>query len=963
MKHIAIIILMLVAVISCFAKEESMRYEIIGLTFQSVTRKPMDGVKICLMRSDSTVLDTVESKISNLNGINRSWFKFDGIEEGNYILKLSKIGFETQMSNVMIKKSKEDLVDLPYFFLKPQTKRNDRILNGAVVRATRIKMIHKGDTIVYDADAFNLAKGSMLDALIKELPGVQLKDDGRILINGRQVDELLLNGKDFFRGDRNILMENLPAYMVKNIKVYEHEMPTCFKIGKKPLAMDVLLKREYMIGWLSNMEASGGTKERYLMRLFGLRFSNHSRLSVFGNMNNINDTRRPGSSGDWKPEIIYSGLQKICKMGTDFYVEDMYDQWNFNTSSVVNNIRGNNDTQTNYISFLPTGNMYRTNESQYHTNETQWSTINKFHYGIGGKNRLIKIANIDIDAHTSYRTYHSKSVLEQAEMNVPNDSLGDDGQLHYILTATSASRFFNRFLNRTQARGHEDGYELQTNGHAGMWFPKKSFSFAFNWNYNKQNAKYMEQQYIDYPADGEKQPDYIHRYRETPDKNYILGGNVDYTVFLWKTTIFMQLDYAHQYNSRDRQLFDLQKLEYWGYGDHKKLTDLPSDYDSLQMVIDARNSYFSRTNDDVVKPWLHIEKHINVDKNHQMGFTFEIPLNITSNRLNYRRNIIDTILTRKLIFINPEFKIDCCPNQGNHQEWISYKLRWSSPSLIYRLNIKDDVDPLNITLSNSCLKNTSTHSVIAEYRRNVTKYDDTFTSRLNYQYVCNALAMGFVYDTKTGIRTTQPNNVNGNWDISGQTDYNRDIDKKSLLTLDAHTSYGYLHNVDLTGTTDGLGVERSVVKTWNMGEEASLNYKIGQNKVGLKGKVAWSDITSGRANFQNMNVWDFQYGVTGLWNLPLKLQLSTDLTMFSRRGYELNSMNTNDLVWNARLSRTFLNGNVTCFVDGFDILGNLSNIYRSVNAQGRTETRYNVVPRYVMLHVIYRLNVQPKKKK
>ena len=99
-----------------------------------------------------------------------------------------------------------------------------------------------------------------------------------------------------------------------------------------------------------------------------------------------------------------------------------------------------------------------------------------------------------------------------------------------------------------------------------------------------------------------------------------------------------------------------------------------------------------------------------------------------------------------------------------------------------------------------------------------------------------------------------------------------------------------------------------------------------------------------------------------MWNLPLKLQLSTDLTMFSRRGYELSSMNTNDLVWNARLSRTFFNGNMTCFVDGFDILGNLSNIYRSVNAQGRTETRYNVVPRYVMFHLIYRLNIQPKKK-
>ncbi len=78
--------------------------------------------------------------------------------------------------------------------------------------------------------------------------------------------------------------------------------------------------------------------------------------------------------------------------------------------------------------------------------------------------------------------------------------------------------------------------------------------------------------------------------------------------------------------------------------------------------------------------------------------------------------------------------------------------------------------------------------------------------------------------------------------------------------------------------------------------------------------------------------------------------------MFSRRGYESASMNTDDLVWDARLSRVFLGGSLTCFIEGFDLLGNLSNVRRSVNAHGRTETRYNVVPRYVMLHVIYRLN-------
>jgi len=91
------------------------------------------------------------------------------------------------------------------------------------------------------------------------------------------------------------------------------------------------------------------------------------------------------------------------------------------------------------------------------------------------------------------------------------------------------------------------------------------------------------------------------------------------------------------------------------------------------------------------------------------------------------------------------------------------------------------------------------------------------------------------------------------------------------------------------------------------------------------------------------------------------MQFSTDLTEYSRRGYEDHSMNTNELVWNARLSKR-IGGNISIMLDGFDILGNLSNVRRTINAQGRTESYYNVIPSYVMLHAIYRLNIQPKKK-
>ena len=83
--------------------------------------------------------------------------------------------------------------------------------------------------------------------------------------------------------------------------------------------------------------------------------------------------------------------------------------------------------------------------------------------------------------------------------------------------------------------------------------------------------------------------------------------------------------------------------------------------------------------------------------------------------------------------------------------------------------------------------------------------------------------------------------------------------------------------------------------------------------------------------------------------------------MYSRRGYADHAMNTNELVWNARLSMRFLHGNLIFMLDGFDLLGNLSNIRRTINAQGRTETWSNVTPRYALLHVVYRLNKQPKK--
>ena len=92
-------------------------------------------------------------------------------------------------------------------------------IDGVTVKATRIKMVVKGDTVEYNADAFNLAEGSMLDKLIEAMPGMELGDDGVITHNGKKVESLLVNGKDFFDGDPKLALENLPAYTVKKVQV------------------------------------------------------------------------------------------------------------------------------------------------------------------------------------------------------------------------------------------------------------------------------------------------------------------------------------------------------------------------------------------------------------------------------------------------------------------------------------------------------------------------------------------------------------------------------------------------------------------------------------------------------------------------------------------------------------------------------------------------------------------------
>ena len=140
-------------------------------------------------------------------------------------------------------------------------------------------------------------------------------------------------------------------------------------------------------------------------------------------------------------------------------------------------------------------------------------------------------------------------------------------------------------------------------------------------------------------------------------------------------------------------------------------------------------------------------------------------------------------------------------------------------------------------------------------------------------------------------------------------------------------------------------------------------YTFGTNKVSASFSGTNNRYSSTLADFTNQNTWTFRSGVSLLYNLPANFQISTDFTVFNRRGYTDAALNTDNFIWNARLTYKALKGQLLLMLDGYDMLHDLSNVSYTMNAQARTETIRTVLPRYFMFHLQWRFNHIPQKKK
>ena len=927
------------------------RVELYGEVYDSFTKAKVKAF-VTLMRSDSTVVDTTTCYTWGTN----SFFEFKvPAAAADYILRASAGGYQdTCMAYQLRHIARNNSFRLPRMLIKKRQDSADDVvgeseLGGVTVRGTRVRIAYRGDTLVYNASAFNMPEGSMLDGLIRQMPGAELKENGDIYINGRKIDYLTLNGKDFFKGQNKVMLDNLPYFTVKELKVYDKSTRQSELLGqdveKKDYVMDVQLKREYNRGVMANAEAGAGTDSRYMGRLFSLYYDDHSRASVFGNANNVNESRQPGGEGEWRPSNMPQGLRATKQAGMHIETEDKEKRWEEELDATVEWSDADNLQRTATERFATGGNIFGGSTAQSRQKDFRFSAGNQF--------VLKKPFTMMTSLHADYNNGHRS-------------------------TAGSDSTWRSALINRTLSDGRNDYRTLNLQGSLNAW---KKFDWGDYLGITASGSISHSK-----PADNfSRTATYYaqndttalrHYYSDTHGDSFEVETRASYLLqLLNRWYIDTNVRYKHSHADGNNNYYRLDHVK--DYVAASPLTCLPSNDVALAAALDGDNSdtQTHSTNSTQASISLH---HSDDDQ----FFSVQLTAEHTGERLHYRSLQLDTVARRSYTHWSPSLGwYRWGVKKGLNQ--LSYHMNVSQPELLSLLPTDDTTNPLVTHINNPQLRSTITHSADISFQFNNDSTRCFLRMWGNASLTQRAIGTQTTFNTATGAYTFMQDNIDGNWNASVGMSYNRPIDKHKRLTLQQRANADYVHSVDFAVAYEANKSyksyktyrpyktykpymphepQKSTVHNWLLHEKLSAEYQRDKLTVGIGGEVTWRRTTSRRDDFENISAFDYNYGAKLRYTIPLvKLSVATDIRMYSRSGYNSPMMNTDDLVWNAELSRTILKERLTLKLTAFDLLHQLSSKQYSVNAQGTTETWNNCIPRYVMFTLAYKYTGKPKK--
>ncbi len=939
MKKSILMMLLLLVSIASFAQERLVS----GAIIDRDTKDPIEQVTVQLLKTDSTY---VTGAISNEKGL----FHLNAPENGKYLLKITSVGYKPTVKRVVIEQDKN-------LALGNVVVGADAImLKGAVVTAMAQKVTLKEDTFVYNSAAYRTPEGSVVEELVKRLPGAEVSDDGTIKINGKEVKKILVDGKEFMTGDTKTALKNLPTSIIDKIKAYDEKSDlskvTGIDDGEEQTVLDFNVKKGMNKGLMSNIDLGIGNKDRYSARGMGGYFNNNNRFMLFGNANNTSD-RGFGGGGPRRGFGGGNGLNASKMLAANYNYEEK-NKFKFNTSLRWNHSDGDVWSRRSSENFMGSSSSFSNSLNQNFSRSDSWN----------GNIRLEwmpdTMTNILFRPSISWTTNDSRSMGLSASFNqdpylYTEDPLSDEG----IEKMDEVDAVINRqkSVSLSYSKNNNIRGMLQLNRKLNN--KGRNVTLRMDAKYTDKDSKSISLQnahlYLVQNEAGLDSTYQTNRYNLTPSKDYSYSAQATYSEPLWKAT-FLQFSYkfTYSYSKSDRSTYDFSKYsfdgispEYGAWGNYLgRLDGELGDYRDDKL---SRYSEYRNYTHDIQVMMRFIRQKYN------LNFGVMIQPQRSKFIQDYQGKYVDTVRTVTNVSPTLDFRYRFSKMSNLR---VNYRGTTSQPSISQLLDITDNSDPLNISKGNPGLKPSFTQNFRLFYNNFVQNHNKGVMTYINFSTTSNSISNKVTYDETTGGRITRPENINGNWNVMGAFMFNCSIDSTGVWNINTDTNLGYNHYVSYLSLDKSQDSQKNTTQntTWN--ERLSLSYRNDWLELSLDGTLAYNHAKNKLQPNSNLDTWQFSYGPSMTLTAPWGTSLNTSLSCSSRRGYSDASMNTDEFVWNAQLSQGFLKGKpLTVMLQFYDLLHQQSTFSRAISSVSRTDTEYNAINSYAMLHVVYRMNL------
>ena len=742
-----------------------------GLITDRDTKEAVMMVTVQVLNSDSTFIKGV---LSDEHGK----FSVDVPQNHDYILRLTSVGYTTLTKNVKVG---SETVNLGTVVLGADA----IMLKEATVVGQAVKVTVKEDTFVYNAAAYRTPEGSVVEELMKRLPGAKVDDEGNITVNGKEVKKILVDGKEFMTGDTKTALKNLPTSIIDKIKAYEEKSDlakvTGIDDGAEQTVLDFGIKKGMNKGFLSNSDFAIGTHQRYAERLMAGLFQDQTKVFVMGNANNTNDKGFPGGGGGGNFGGGRQGLNANKMLGVNFNHEPS-DKLRLNGSVRWNHADGDTRTEQSAENFVSNTGSFSNSLNQQYSRSDGWNARMRLEWKPDSMTNILFRPQFSYTKSDGRSAGMSATYKEDPYKYVTDplatasfEQLDERGLMVNTRNNTSITYGENKMVSGMLQYNRK----LSTTG--------RNFTLRGDISYTDKESQNLSTSDVHlYQTNDIYQ---TNRYYTAPVKTFKYSLQATYSEPIFKAT-FLQTSYkfTYQNNKTDRTTYDFSNMgegyfgalsgAYRSWNDYFAMLPLPlSEY--IDTDLTRSSSYANYIHD--------IQLMLRVIRS---KYTMNVGVMVQPQQTHFKQSYqnIDTI--RNVVNVSPTLDFRYRFSKVSNLR-INYRGSTSQPSMTDLLDIRDDSDPLNVTTGNPGLKPSFTNSFRLYYNTYLEKHQQSIMTSINYSNTRNSISNKVTYIEETGGRITRPENINGNWDFSGTLMFNTAIDSTGYWSVSTFTNGRY----------------------------------------------------------------------------------------------------------------------------------------------------------------------------